>query len=157
MPQRDEIILLMEACHVAQVAAIEQACFSEPWSEAAFRSELTNPQALTLVALRQDRVTGFVNLAFAADTADINTVAVDGAYRRQGIGRRLLLAAEAWLEGQVSAYFLEVRQSNAPAIALYQSLGYQQVGVRPRYYHKPDEDGLLMRKDIKKDDLTCIY
>lgn len=150
MPQRDELILLMEPCHVAQVAAIERACFSEPWSEAAFRSELTNPQALTLVALRQDRVAGFVNLAFAADTADINTVAVDGAFRRQGIGTQLLLAAEAWLEGQVSAYFLEVRQSNAPAIALYQSLGYRQVGVRPRYYHKPDEDGLLMRKDIEK-------
>ena len=75
MPQRDETILLMEACHVAQVAAIEQACFSEPWSEAAFRSELTNPQALTLVALREGQVAGFVNIAFAAETADINTVA----------------------------------------------------------------------------------
>lgn len=150
MPQRDENILLMEACHVAQVAAIEKACFSEPWSEAAFRSELTNPQALTLVALREGQVAGFVNIAFAADTADINTVAVGAAYRRQGIGKRLLLAMEAWMEGQVSAYFLEVRQSNAPAIALYQSLGYRQVGVRPRYYHKPDEDGLLMRKDVEK-------
>ena len=115
MPQRDETILLMEACHVAQVAAIEKACFSEPWSEAAFRSELTNPQALTLVALREGQVAGFVNIAFAADTADINTVAVGAAYRRQGIGKRLLLAMEAWMEGQVSAYFLEVRQSNAPA------------------------------------------
>ena len=150
MPQRDETILLMEACHVAQVAAIEQGCFSGPWSEAAFRSELTNPQALTLVALREGQVAGFVNIAFAAETADINTVAVGAAYRRQGIGKRLLLAMEAWMEGQVSSYFLEVRQSNAPAIALYQSLGYRQVGVRPRYYHKPDEDGLLMRKDVEK-------
>ena len=94
MPQRDETILLMEACHVAQVAAIEKACFSEPWSEAAFRSELTNPQALTLVALREGQVAGFVNIAFAADTADINTVAVGTAYRRQGIGKRLLLGMD---------------------------------------------------------------
>ena len=113
MPQRDESILLMEACHVAQVAALEKACFSEPWSEAAFRSELTNPQALTLVALREGQVAGFVNIAFAADTADINTVAVGAAYRRQGIGKRLLLAMEAWMEGQVSAYFLEVQIGRA--------------------------------------------
>ena len=150
MPPRGETIVLMEECHVAQVAAIERACFSEPWSEAAFRSELTNPQALTLVALREGQVAGFVNIAFATDTVDINTVAVQEAYRRQGIGKRLLLAMEAWMEGRTSAYFLEVRQSNAPAIALYQSLGYRPVGVRPRYYHQPDEDGLLMRKDTEK-------
>ena len=97
MPPRGETIVLMEECHVAQVAAIERACFSEPWSEAAFRSELTNPQALTLVALREGQVAGFVNIAFAADTVDINTVAVQEAYRRQGIGKRLLLAMEAWM------------------------------------------------------------
>ncbi len=154
MPQRARQILLMEEVHVARVAEIAAECFSEPWSERAYRSELQNPQAITMVALEDGAVVGFVNAAFAADQVDLNTVAVTAAARKRGIGRALLQALEAWVADFAAAIFLEVRESNAPAQALYAAMGYTQVGRRPRYYHEPDEDGLLLRKPLRQEDAT---
>lgn len=136
----------MEEEHVPAVAALARASFSEPWSENAYRSELTNPQAITLVALRRGWVVGFVNAAFAADVVDINSVAVEVASRRCGIASRLLRELEAWVSDFAAELFLEVRESNQPAQALYASLGFSRCGSRPRYYHAPDEDGVLMKK-----------
>lgn len=147
--QRDKIsILLMEEGHVAAVAEIAKQCFSEPWSEAAYRSELNNPQALTLIALCEDQVIGFLNCGFAADQVDLNTVAVSEQFRRCGVARMLMTAMEDWIRGFASCVFLEVRCSNTPAQNLYHTLGYMDCGKRPRYYHEPDEDGLIMKKDL---------
>lgn len=147
--QRDKIsILLMEEAHVASVAEIAKQCFSGPWSEAAYRSERKNPQALTLVALYEEQVIGFLNCGFAADQVDLNTVAVSERYRKCGVARMLMTAMEEWIHGFASCVFLEVRCSNTPAQNLYHSLGYVDCGKRPRYYHDPDEDGLIMKKDL---------
>ena len=148
MKQNNIRIVPMEEAHVAQIAALEALCFSEPWSENSVRSELANELSLWLVALDGETVAAYVGSQSVMGEADMMNVAVDPAYRRQGVARELLNALEDALRARaVSSLTLEVRASNTPAIALYQSLGYDQVGRRPNYYFKPKEDALILRKE----------
>ena len=141
------IIRMLEE-HVAGVAALETVCFSDPWVEAAVRSELDNPLSYWLVAVEAGKVIGYIGSQSVLGEADIMNVAVDPAYRRTGIARQLLLKLQADLtDREVHSLTLEVRASNVAAITLYQSLGYVQVGRRPNYYHKPKEDALILRKE----------
>ena len=78
-------------------------------------------------------------------------IAVTPQYRRQGVAQALVEALVAHLkERENISLTLEVRVSNAPAIALYNKLGFEQVGRRPRYYTNPREDGLILRKELVK-------
>ena len=139
----------MTSAHVAQIAAIEKLCFSDPWSENSVASELENRLSLWLVALDGDTVAGYVGSQSVLDEADMMNVAVHPDYRRQGIGRDLVLAlADALKEKGIKGLMLEVRQSNAPAIALYEQLGFCQVGLRPNYYRNPKENALIMKKTL---------
>lgn len=141
-------ILPMTAAHIAPIAALERVCFSDPWPEAAVESELTNPLSLWLVAVEDGRVAGYVGSQSVLGEADMMNVAVSPEFRRRGVARALLLALECRLaENAVHSLTLEVRASNEPAISLYHSLGYVQVGRRPNYYHKPREDALILRKE----------
>lgn len=141
-------ILPMTAAHIAPIAALERVCFSDPWPEAAVESELTNPLSLWLVAVEEGQVAGYVGSQSVLGEADMMNVAVSPEFRRRGVARALLLALERRLaENAVHCLTLEVRASNEPAISLYHSLGYVQVGRRPNYYHKPREDALILRKE----------
>lgn len=140
----------MTASQVPQIAALERACFSDPWSERSVASELRNPLSLWLVALEGDTVAGYVGSQAVLGEADMMNLAVNPDYRRQGIGERLVSELLRQLqEAQVHCLTLEVRASNAPAIALYGKLGFSQVGRRPNYYEKPREDALILRKEWK--------
>ena len=142
-------IVKMEEFHVAQIAQLEKLCFSDPWSEKSVASELNNRLSLWLVALDGDTVAGYVGSQSVLDEADMMNIAVHPDYRRQGIGRDLVLAlAEALQKKGIRGLMLEVRQSNAPAIALYEQLGFQQVGMRPNYYRNPKEDALILRTEF---------
>lgn len=139
----------MTDAHISQIAQLEKLCFSDPWSENSVASELKNPLSLWLVALDGDTVAGYIGSQSVLDGADIMNVAVHPDYRRQGIGRDLVLAlVSALQENGIRFLMLEVRQSNAPAIALYEKLGFQQVGMRPNYYRNPKENALIMRKEL---------
>ena len=143
-----EITTMTEA-HVPQIAEIETLCFTDPWSEKSVASELGNRLSLWLVAMDGDTVAGYVGSQSVLDEADMMNVAVHPDYRRQGIGRELVLAlAEALRKKGIRGLMLEVRQSNAPAIALYEQLGFQQVGMRPNYYRNPKENALILRKEL---------
>ena len=143
-----EITTMTEA-HVPQIAEMEKLCFSDPWSEKSIASELNNRLSLWLVALDGDTVAGYVGSQSVLDEADMMNIAVHPDYRRQGIGRDLVLAlAEALQKKGIRGLMLEVRQSNAPAIALYEQLGFQQVGMRPNYYRNPKENALILRKEL---------
>ena len=141
------IITNMSGQHVAQVAALEKLCFSDPWSEKSVAGELSNELALWLVALEGGEVVGYVGSQTVLQEADMMNVAVADSHRRRGIARRLVEE----LIRQLDAYqlTLEVRQSNLPAIALYESMGFQQVGLRKNYYQKPKENALILRKEWK--------
>ena len=140
-------IKTMTEAHVPQIAEMEKLCFSDPWSEKSVASELNNRLSLWLVALDGDTVAGYVGSQSVLDEADMMNIAVHPDYRRQGIGRDLVLAlAEALQKKGIRGLMLEVRQSNAPAIALYEQLGFQQVGLRPNYYRNPKENALILKK-----------
>ena len=140
-------IVRMNESHVTAVAELERQNFSEPWPEIAVRSELTNKLALWLVALDGEAGGGYVGSQTVLQEADMMNIAVADTHRRRGIARALVEE----LIRQLDAYqlSLEVRSSNAPAIALYEALGFVQVGLRKNYYRKPKEDALILRKEWK--------
>ncbi|MGO5115557.1 ribosomal protein S18-alanine N-acetyltransferase [Candidatus Avoscillospira sp. LCP25S3_F1] len=141
-------LIPMTPSHVAQVAALERVCFSDPWSEASVAGELANELSLWLVAVEGETVLGYVGSQTVLDSTDILNVAVSPDHRGRGIGRALLTELEQRLRQQgVTEVLLEVRPSNAPAIALYTSLGFVQVGRRPNYYLNPREDALILKKE----------
>ena len=141
-----EIVTMTEA-HVAQIAQIEKLCFSDPWSENSISSELNSRISLWFVALDGDNIAGYIGSQSVLDEADMMNVAVHPDYRRQSIGEKLVLAlAQALKEKGIRDLMLEVRESNVPAIALYEKLGFQQVGCRKNYYRNPKEDALILQK-----------
>ena len=141
-------IVKMAACHVSQVAELEKICFSDPWSEKSVASELQNKLSLWLVAVDGETVVGYVGSQTVIDETDMMNVAVHPDYRRQGIAESLVEKLVEELEAIGSrALTLEVRASNAPAIRLYEKLGFLQVGLRKNYYRNPKEDALILRKE----------
>lgn len=140
--------VLMRPDHVAQIAVIEAMCFSAPWSQQSIESELNNSLSLWVVAIDGDTVVGYVGSQSVLGEADMMNLAVLPQYRRQGVGSMLVNVLIRKLHSKkVKCLSLEVRASNEGAIALYQSLGFQQVGRRPNYYRSPKEDALILRKE----------
>ena len=138
----------MKAIHVAQVAELERICFADPWSEKSVASELDNKWALWFVALEEDKVAGYIGSQTSIDETDVMNVAVHPDFRRRGIAETLINALVTELKNRGShALTLEVRASNTPAIALYEKLGFRQVGCRKNYYRNPKEDALILRKE----------
>ena len=142
-------IIPMNSIHTAPIAEIEKLCFSDPWSENSIASELGNRLSLWFVALEGDTVAGYIGSQSVLDEADMMNVAVHPDFRRQGIGEKLVLTlANALQTKGIRGLMLEVRESNAPAIALYEKLGFVQVGLRKNYYRNPKENALIMRKAL---------
>lgn len=144
------IIREMNACDVPAIAALEKVCFSDPWSEKSIASELCNPLSYWLVADDNGNIAGYVGSQSVLDAADMMNIAVAPDYRRQGIGQALIEGLiDHLVEKNVIALLLEVRVSNAPALFLYEKLGFEHVGRRRGYYHNPREDALILRKELK--------
>lgn len=138
----------MNASHIGQVAQLEKLCFSDPWSEKSVASELDNELSFWLVALDGDTVAGYIGSQSVLGESDMMNVAVHPAYRRQGIAEALVTQlVQALKEMGNHCLTLEVRASNAPAIGLYEKLGFTEVGRRPNYYRNPKEDALILRKE----------
>ena len=141
-------ILPMNETHVAPIAELEKICFSDPWSESSIASELSNPLSCWLVAVEGEKVAGYIGSQTVMGETDMMNVAVYPDYRRQGIANRLILTLVDALKERGSHWLmLEVRQSNAPARALYAKLGFAEVGRRKNYYRNPKEDALILRKE----------
>lgn len=144
------MIYPMQPEHIAQVAALETACFSDPWPAQILAHELENPLSLWLCAMNGDAVVGYIGSQTVLGEADMMNIAVSPDCRRRGLGRALVQALCRALKEQMQATVLtlEVRDSNAPAIALYESLGFTQIGLRKRYYQHPKEDARILRKEL---------
>lgn len=136
------------AADVTPIAALERAVFSDPWSAESIRETIGMPWIFTHVAEESaGRILGYVFCREVAGESELLNIAVDPTERRSGIGKALLAAALAWVaeRGAVET-FLEVRASNAGAIALYEREGFRAVGRRPDYYQHPVEDAILYRR-----------
>lgn len=145
-------IISADHCHVNGIEAIEQECFSDPWSREAIISQLPDRNHEFLVAVDGDRVVGYVGLMYVIDEGYISNVAVTAEYRRRSIGDWLideLVRRSSALE--LAFLTLEVRQSNEPAKSLYRKHGFTEVGIRKNYYTKPKEDAVLMTLYLKED------
>ena len=142
------IIEKMNSSHVAQIAQLEKICFSDPWSEKSVASELDNKLAFWLVAMEEARVAGYIGSQTVMDETDMMNVAVHPDFRRQGIAEALVNTLVENLKKMGSRCLtLEVRASNVPAIALYEKLGFAEIGRRKNYYRNPREDALILRKE----------
>ena len=149
-------IVPMEERHLDDLARLELLCFSRPWSRQALKEELTNPAACFLVGEEAGEVLGYAGMHCAAGECYVDNVAVFPEARRQGVGRKLmeaLLQAAAARGGEFLS--LEVRPSNLEALSLYRGLGFREVGRRRRFYDDPVEDGLLLTKDLEKEEDPC--
>lgn len=151
-------VVPMEEAHLPQVTAIEAATFSDPWSENAFREEIHNPRALFLVAVAGSRVLGYLGLQRVLDEGYITNVAVAAPARRQGVGKALMQAAVDYARREsLSLLTLEVRVSNAPAIALYNRYGFAALGRRRNFYRFPREDAYVMTLTLEQQERKLPY
>jgi ribosomal-protein-alanine N-acetyltransferase len=135
----------MEAGDLPSVMEIDALSLPRPWSAAIWRGELGSPYGLYLVIEDKGEVSGHIGVRHILGELHITTIAVRPEYRRRGHARALIGAALAAYPN-ASHVHLEVRPTNAVAIDLYESLGFEATGRRPRYYG--DEDALLMTLNL---------
>lgn len=140
------------AADIPEVAALEQVCYSDPWPASAFDALPGNERIFFAVALQGDGlVVGYVVAWYVLDEAELANLAVAPPARGRGVGTVLLdsMLRDAEDRGITSIY-LEVRRSNAGALKLYRSRGFEQVGMRKQYYRTPAEDALILRYTLKR-------
>lgn len=135
---------------IPAMLATEQAATAYPWAESSFRSSFSE-RYFNAVAMVNEQIAGFYIGELVAGEASLFDIAVHPAQQGKGIGKALLshFLDEAERR-QATDCWLEVRASNQKAIALYQQLGFHQVGVRPAYYPAPagKEDAILMAMSL---------
>jgi len=142
------IITKMMECHVPQIAELEKLCFNDPWSQNSIASEVNNKLSLWLVAVENEQVVGYVGSQTVLGETDMMNIAVHPEYRNKGIATALITQLISTLAQWGShSLMLEVRASNDPAISVYKSLGFVEVGRRRNYYRNPREDALILRKE----------
>ena len=129
-----------------EIAYAEEVCFSDAWSESALSSQLESEYALTVCARTENgKFLGYISGGITSPEAEIFRVATLPECRRMGVGRALLsefirVAHTLCCED----FFIEVRESNIPARALYASFGFSETGKRKGYYKNPKEDAILL-------------
>lgn len=141
------IIREMQEADLLQVAAIEKANFSVPWSIQSFRESIQLEHTIYLVAEEQEDIMGYCGMYRVFNEGEIVNVAVAEKYRRKGVASSLL--EQLFLQSDVlkiDNFFLEVRESNEAAIQLYKKFGFSEAGIRKNFYEKPRENAIFMWK-----------
>lgn len=148
-------IVPMKEEHLPAVCSIEKDCFSMPWSEKSFLDSSQREDTVFLVAEEERKVVGYLGCYFSYGTGEITNVAVEDQHRGRGIGKQLL--EKLFQEGNLfraEEYFLEVRESNVSARALYEKLGFQKEGIRKNFYERPAEHAVIMKKIMERNTMS---
>ncbi len=155
--------LIVEAATRADLVALldlERRSYSHPWTRASFEGELAATERGRLLVLREPGaradlergIRGYCALQVFAGEMHLMNLAVAPEWRKRGLGRFLLrLAKDLGARRGAREAWLEVRAGNLPALALYRSLGFTEVGRRLGYYTRPREDALLLRAPLDTD------
>ena len=139
-------IIIRQVCEddIPAIADIESRCFSEPWSEKSLLL-LTDGRGIGFVALVDGSVVGYGGMMTVLDEGQITNIAILPAFRRLGLGRALVQALQKYAKSNsFSLLSLEVRESNIPAISLYESCGWEKQGIRKGFYRFPSEAAVIM-------------
>lgn len=127
--------------------ALEQDCFSVPWTRGMLTAELTSPLSVAVYEYYNGELAAFAFGRVVSDEAELFQIGTRSDLRGQGIAKRLLdRFHDETRERGAAVCFLEVRSRNAAAIALYEKAGYERVSIRKDYY--PDDDAIIMRKTL---------
>lgn len=133
----------------AAIAEMEHQIFSDAWSEKSVLDTMNQKNAVCLTAEKAGRIIGYVLSYTAADEAEIARIAVAEEFRRQGTARAILRELENVCSSKgVKKLLLDVRESNREARAFYTDMGFQEDGIRRRFYENPQEDGILMSREL---------
>jgi ribosomal-protein-alanine N-acetyltransferase len=135
--------------HLDEVHAIEERAFLTPWSKESIMQDMKNPHALYFVAVDTETgtIAGYAGMWHVVSEGHINNIAVDGAYRRRGIGSALMDALiEAAHSKEMLGLTLEVRMGNRAAMGMYHKYGFKAEGIRKNYYTDTNEDAVIMWK-----------
>ena len=145
-------VLTLRAATAADLSAlrdIEVRASHDPWGENAILSQLSSGVGVSLVCEDGGRVVGSLYLSLIPPEGEVLALAVLPEARRRGIGRFLLENGMKTLKsGGACVLYLDVRESNTPARALYAALGFEEYGRRARFYSQPREDAVLMKKEL---------
>ena len=135
----------LEEGDLDRVCAIEERCFSMPWKREDFKNLINDSGSEYFVVIKDSVIAGCGGYTDQVGEGYINNMAVAPEFRNEGLGTKLLLAIlkEGAKKG-ITDFTLEVRVGNAPAIKMYESLGFESVGVRKRFYERPVEDAYVM-------------
>ncbi len=140
----------MDKSHLAQVAELDKEYFSRPWSQDSWESELYNTTVSLVVAETEDGyVLGYGVLGVILDEGCLEKLAVREECRRQGVAQAILGSYLRYGEENLAFITLEVREDNAPAIALYAKNGFAEVGRRKNYYSEVHKDAILMTREFQ--------
>ncbi|MGI6316113.1 MAG: ribosomal protein S18-alanine N-acetyltransferase [Christensenellales bacterium] len=141
----------MTLADAEKLDALEKLCFSQPWPKGSFRSEWKNHLARYVVADENGILVGYGGMWIVLLEAQITSIAVHPAYRRQGMGTKILywLMQRAWDELGIVQVTLETRVSNLPARGLYEKLGFVNEGIRPRYYENSEDAVIYWNRDTR--------
>lgn len=144
----------MEPSHLSEAEELEKLCFSAPWSAGMILGELKNPLSHYIAAVGDDdTLIGYAGMQAVLDEGYIANVAVLPEYRRKGVAVSLISALISFsLENGLAFLTLEVRESNLPAISLYEKFGFEKVGRRKNYYRLPTEDAILMTRVFERNE-----
>lgn len=144
-------IRLMNQNDIDGVFEVEKNCFEDYWSKQSFEKELKNDVARYLVAIKENKIVGYLGVWFVIDEGHITNVAVHSDCRGQKIGdmliKQLIVECE---KNNINAITLEVRISNLIAQNLYKKYGFKLAGIRKEYYQDNKEDAMIMWKQLKE-------
>ena len=129
------------------LAKLEQELFSDAWTELSLINTLHYRPDTSFVAELDGKPAGYLFFMAAADEGELLRIGVSLDHRRQGVGQILMDCMDHYvLENGIYAVWLEVRESNEAARSLYEKSGFTIQGYRKKYYHKPDEDAVIMSR-----------